>query len=217
MILICCMTFSMIGNCEPCLCAQRAYTDMWIKQKIDIYSVSQVPICMHSTNSVKAQIAVLKDKAKTSFSQKMVIITSILPVYSLNFFQKDAWKGLGVERKVTESKRGQREKGEEAIKYWRCYAIYFFRSYWNRHIYTKNMYVCMHGEKDTKRKCTKDIHLSNSIWNINCHVHISMVMADYGEWESHAMYLEVRTKYASWLVMWNKNDFINKINTNWKS
>ena len=69
----------------------------------------------------------------------------------------------------------------------------------------------MHREKDTKRKYTKDIHLSNSIWNINCHVHISMVMADYGEWESHAMYLEVRTKYASWRVMWNKNDFINKM------
>ena len=159
----------------------------------------------------------LKNKAKSALSQKVVIITSMLPIYSRNFFQKDAWKGLGLERKVTESKRGERENGgrEEAIKYWGCYAIYFFRSYWNRHMYTKNMYVCMHGEK-TPRENAQKISISTTVYEAS-HVHISMVMADYGQWESHALYLEVTTKYASWRVMWNKNDFINKINNNWKS
>lgn len=152
------------------------------KAKIDIYSVSQVPICMHSTNSVKAQTAVLKDKAKTSFSQKMVIITSILPVYSLNFFPERCMKGTGVERSDREQ-RGQRERKGESNKILKMLCNLFFQVILKWHIYTKNMYVCMHGEKDTK-KMHKDIHVSNSIWNINCHVHISMVMADYGEWES---------------------------------
>lgn len=105
--------------------------------EIKCISASQVPICMHSTSSKELQNSMRKDKAKTSLSLIVMMITSILHIYSLNFFQKDGCK--------------RREKGTEGgggwIKYLGYYVInlFFFR-------YTHTHTKCAYGQTQRLRE-----------------------------------------------------------------
>lgn len=105
------------------------------------------------------------------------MITSILHIHSLNFSQKDAWKGdcrRGREKERRGEQEGERERakgggkkrGGMKILRMLCNQSIFaghIEKYIYIHIHTKDIYVCVYGEGETKRKCTKETHLNNCI------------------------------------------------------
>lgn len=81
--------------------------------------------------------------------------TSITHVYSLTFFQKNAWKGgKGGEKRERERERrergrerreeGRRKGGNKILRMLCNQSI--FSGHMETHIYTKNIYVCVCGE-----------------------------------------------------------------------
>ena len=174
---------------------------------------------MHSTNSVKVQNSSVEGQSQKRTEPKggdnHINASYLLTKFLSERCMKGARVGEKSDREQERREGEWRKRGGNKILRMLCNL--FFQVILKQ-TYIHKKYVCLYAWRENiKRKCTKDTHFNNCIWNINFHVHISMVMADYREWESHALYLEVTTKYASWHVMCNKKDFINKINNTWKS